>query len=481
MNVFTSSISLFATTLFFLIGAMPIRSEARQADFLLIMLHDGDKSEPKFAFEQLLRDELTLTLGDVATVDQKDLGGRGAGASLSERLLLARQVAAEVGAQAVLWTTFDNEKMVAVHLVTLKKELTLLRTVWVPVGPGAAGGVALAVREMIYFSAKGHGAAVNEAPGRSNDRMPHLIVVGPTGSEQTTDTKFAEAFRRHLRGRVAIDDEPEGSAFRASPLAKQLALLAALAKRRGAVAVIWIKRTLEGMLAVHLLVSGDGRSSVRSLQFEPAPSVEYEIAVAVSQLLEDLYPFGVQPPATTLAPSVEERSSLFASVQAVAGGGAYGHHGRSLMLGGNLGFALEIPQGFFAKLALTVLAGPFDRRAGRDILGREVEPLFGLGYLWHLQRFAFGLSAAIATPYSKVNVTLGNGERRSFSWWSPRWSAAMDLHFKLSSRIGLVASGALGGVPDNQIFERTSDGQNVLATPFVSWRTSLGLTILINK
>jgi hypothetical protein len=156
------------------------------------------------------------------------------------------------------------------------------------------------------------------------------------------------------------------------------------------------------------------------------------------------------------------------------------YDGPSVQLGALLGVEWQPVQGLFSRLSFAGKAGPRDELEDGVVTGWGMELALCAGYGWRLGPIALGPFAAVSASRTTLDVALGAGERKSFSWWGFRGAAGIDLRVPIGRHAAIVLEGGIGGSPSRQVLERRSDGSRILATPYVDWSAALGFVALLD-
>jgi hypothetical protein len=324
--------------------------------------------------------------------------------------------------------------------------------------------------------AHGAGALVPDRQG-----VLVLLVSSAGDGARERDERLADELAITLGDMATVASSTAPAGFLERTLAEKLGLVREMAARGGSATVAWTETRTDGRVAIHVVTSAGSRTVLRTAEAPgPIPGAEEELALAVRELLRDAV---LDPTARVMAPPAPEREPrrVDALATAAGGGGIVGQTGASLQAGGEIGLEVGSARGPFARIGFAALGGPFDSASEREVGGASVEPTVGLGWFRAVGRLAVVPWAAVSSAWTRVSLRAGAGRETSFSWWEPRWSVRLDLRYRLSGGIALVAGVGLDGVPENQVFERESDRAVVWATPFLSWRAALGLSFPLGQ
>jgi hypothetical protein len=162
-----------------------------------------------------------------------------------------------------------------------------------------------------------------------------------------------------------------------------------------------------------------------------------------------------------------------------AGGGIAGVEGPSVLVGIELGVERRLVEGLGARVRLDGRRGPLD--SGDP--AHAVQTLFisaGLGavYLFDLVPGAFRLGPTLdlRATWTTLEVASMRDTTQTFSQWSFRADLGLELRVALGSGLELLASGAAAVTPLRRLLTLRSSGETLLATPFLAWDASLGVS-----
>lgn len=349
-----------------------------------------------------------------------------------------------------------------------------------------------------------------EGPGAGAGPVLLLVLTAEGGDSAERERRLFSELELALDG-FTIETVPSGDPeFARLPMSEQLSRVQPFVERSGAVATTWIEETGAGTVLLHLVALNTGRALVRIVEALEGPDAEAELALAVRELLGEAYMFGpapedaameqvvaeVQervaplrpaPPVSELPsavpapppPLVEEPPVLGLAPMAVVVGGLWGHEGPHIRAGG--GIAVEWPPAaaLFGRASVVISKGPDSQVRDGVVFGFGFAPGLSVGYRWRRGPVGFGPLLGISVPFASATMVLGDGDDQTFSWWSFRGTAGLELAIEVVDDLRLFVDGACGAQAIREKFERSSDQSTVMATPFVEWELTIGLMILI--
>jgi hypothetical protein len=336
-------------------------------------------------------------------------------------------------------------------------------------------------------------AAAQPDGAAPTERVLLLVDAAADPDAIRREERLAEELALALDG-FAVQRIDLGGDFGFQPLADQLARVGPPASERGAAAAVWIRDAGSGRTMLHVAVLAAGQTSVRVVAFDSGASTEAELALAAREMLREARVIDlpepaaapVPPPAAAAAPCPPVappagRPEWGLATLATAGGGVALYDGPSVRGGAALGVEWQPLDRLFARLAFAGAIGPRAELRDGVVTGWALELALAVGYGWRLGPIALGPFAAIAGSRSAVDVALGAGERRSYSWWGFFGALGLDLRVPLGRRAALVAEGAVGGSPSQTALERRSDGGAILSTPYIGWSAAVGAVVLLDE
>jgi hypothetical protein len=328
------------------------------------------------------------------------------------------------------------------------------------------------------------------------DRLLLLVDAATDPASAEREARFLEELALVLDG-VAVERIDLGPDFAALPLADQLVRMGPAAAERKAAAALWIRDPGPGRVLLHLVVLSAGRALVRVVEIDSGAVTEAGLALAARELIREAHVLDLSPspslpqpqpapgpaPAAAPCPAVtppSRRPEWGLAVQAVANGGAAAYAGPSLQFGALIGAEWQPLDGLFSRLSLSGKAGPRAETHDGIVTGWGLELALAAGYDWRIGPIAAGPFVSVSGSRTAVDMALGTGDRRSFSWWSFRGAAGLDLRVPLGRRAALVAEGGVGGIPNQSVFKRRSDKSTILSTPHLDWSASLGVVVFLD-
>jgi hypothetical protein len=335
------------------------------------------------------------------------------------------------------------------------------------------------------------GNAQQQPTPAPSDRLLLLVDAATDRASTEREARFAEELALVLDG-AAVERIDLGPDFAALPLADQLVRIGPAAAERKAAAALWIRDPGPGRVLLHLVVLSTGRALVRVVEIDTGTVTEAGLALAARELIREAHVLDLSPPPPqpepTPAPAAAScpaappahRPEWGLAVDAVANGGVAAYAGPSLQFGALLGAEWQPVDGLFSRLSLSGKAGPRAETRDGIVTGWGLELALAIGYGWRIGPIAAGPFLSVSGSRTAVDMALGTGNRRSFSWWSFRGAAGLDLRVPLGRRAAIVAEGGLGGIPNQSVFERRSDGSTILSTPHVDWSASLGMVVFLD-
>jgi hypothetical protein len=338
-----------------------------------------------------------------------------------------------------------------------------------------------------------------------------LVLTADGGEAADRERRLFSELELALDG-FTIDTVPSGDPqFSRLPMSEQLARVQPFVERTGAVATTWIEETGTGTILLHLVALTTGRALVRIVEAHEGPGAEDELALAVRELLGEAYMFGPAPenpameqvvaevqekvaPAVDTIPPVpvapppvpppptekpEPTASLGLAPLGLISGGVWGHEGPHIRAGG--GISVEWPPGaaLYGRASFVFAKGPDSQVSDGLVVGFGVAPGLSLGYRWRLGPIGVGPVLGVSVPFSSLTTVIGEGDDQTFTWWSFRATAGLELAVAMTDDLNLFVDGALGFQAIRETFERRSGGGTVLTTPFVEWEMVIGLMIFI--
>jgi hypothetical protein len=342
-------------------------------------------------------------------------------------------------------------------------------------------------------------AAAQPAPTPvAESRTLLLVDAAPTPQALEREARFFEELALAVDG-VSVQRVDLGGDFGFLPLTEQLVRILPAAAERGAAAAVWIRESGAGRVLLHLVVLSEARELVRAVELDPGQGTESGLALAARELIREAHALNLGPatpaavaspaappaaPVAAICPATEpppsERPEWGLATLAVVNGGVAAYEGPSIQYGVALGVEWQPVDGLFTRLSFSGKAGPRDELGDGVVTGWGMELGLAAGYGWRLGPIALGPFLGLAGSRTALDVALGTGERRSYSWWGFRAALGLDLRVPLGRCAALVAEGAIGGLPSRSTFVRTSDGSEFLSTPYVDWSASLGAVVLLD-
>lgn len=277
--------------------------------------------------------------------------------------------------------------------------------------------------------------------------------------------------------------------FASLSLPKKLTLVQPIARRVGAVAVIWMEDGGDGAAFLHVASQSTDRAFVRIVRARGGPNAEEELAFAAQELLGQVYmlssPQELEPLEEVVEQVMDEARSLrLPSVDwgvlpfLETGSGVYGHAGSSFRFGGGLAAETIVGELFFARLAVAALAGPFMEPRDGAVSGWSIEPGLTLGLSFGVaERARLGFFVGAAPVYLATYMSLGEGDHQASEWWNFHGKVGADLRFSLAERVAVVVDPSLGFWTMRKSFYRLSDDSVILRTPFIDWQIAAGVLI----
>ncbi|MCP4676600.1 MAG: autotransporter domain-containing protein [Deltaproteobacteria bacterium] len=317
-----------------------------------------------------------------------------------------------------------------------------------------------------------------------------FMVAGDTVAKQR-EQQFVTDLELLLEGLEVERVETGVEDFLSLPLQEQLERIKPFAVMYKAVAITWIEDSGPDLTLLHLVALSTGRALVRIVETERGPNAASELALAARELLGEAYLFDPSPKSPAVSKVVarvkEDVVSAPTSVEDPrwgvmpyfsVGAGVYGHEGPSLHLGVGLALELRIIGGFFSRIFFAGSIGPRERVDDGVVTGLGWEAGLAAGYNWRLGQFSLGPVLGVAATRTAVDMALDQGDSDTYSWWNFHGSLGLDLRWRATENLAIVADVFAGAYPIQEAFLRRSDLSIVLETPYIDWGILIGIVFL---
>jgi hypothetical protein len=305
------------------------------------------------------------------------------------------------------------------------------------------------------------------------------------------ESRFADELRMSLDGLDVREVRLANDGFIELSLGRQIAEVRPLFKENCTVATVWLSQDSPELLLLHLVAVSTGRALVRLVETEINGSPEKELAVATRELLGTAYLFENSNEQKSDNQAIErvvesvreqtrppERANIWSILLGGRGQtGIVGNTGPSLWLGGELGVDLALVDGLHWRLGFAGAGGPIGDAGQVEVDGWMVTPFSNLLYLWTLDSVSLGPFLEIGAVWTNLEITTEHGARQPFLEVFFKSALGLELQWHAASNVALLARGGLGVLPQQDRFNRVSDGQIVLATPYLTFDFTLGILV----
>jgi len=331
-------------------------------------------------------------------------------------------------------------------------------------------------------------AVKNEASLASpNSVLLLLVAQDPAGRHR--EARFYQELSLSLDQFTVQKIQPAEAGFRNLALGTQIDLVRPIIDRHQAVAAIWLIEHSEEVLLLHLVAVSTGRALVRLVETDLNRIRERELAASARELLGTAYLFETptqktDSPMDQVVTSVRRQTSANATrgkwavlLKGNAEGGISGQTGPSVWFGGTLGLERRLIKGFHGRIGMGIFGGPVGEDPVITVEGFALAPNLGVLYLWPLGPFSMGPLLELRAWWSNLSLQTGQGPTQRFNEWLLKAALHLELHWPATDELELFLSAGLSGTPVTDTFNRTSDQTLVYATPYLSWKTCLGVLI----
>lgn len=340
----------------------------------------------------------------------------------------------------------------------------------------------LAHAQTARATSDGASAESDADPGRA------LLVLATGATAMEAD--YVAELRIALEGVEVRAVEPGNTGFGGSPLPAQLEVVRGLLEGERGLAATWLSPVSSELVLVHMVVLTSGRVLVRMIEGNPTrPGFATDLAMASRELLGTAFLFAEDPPDVTVERMVDEVRQRVSPppdepgwalvLRARAGGGLAGFEGPSVLVGGELGVERRLVEGLGVRLWIDARGGPMDAGdPARTVRIVFVSPGLGAAYLFDAVPglLRIGPTLDLRATWSTLEVASTPETAQTFSQWSVRADLGLELRVALGDRVELLASASAGTSPLRRVLTLRSSGQTLIATPFLAWDASVGIS-----
>lgn len=323
------------------------------------------------------------------------------------------------------------------------------------------------------------------SPARDNSALVVLLVAADARGK-AREQRFITEIRLALEGIEVLGVDPGMPEFAQKPLAAQIVTVRELLDRHHGVAATWLNTVSTDLILLHMVVLSSGQALVRLVESDPnRRGVEIDLAVASRELLGTAFLFKKPPTenqglshivSTVRARAAPPRPSDWSVlVLAFAGGGIAGYEGPSLFAGGSLSVERQLGGGFAGRLLLDGAGGPLDRAMARQIKGLTLAPGVGCAHLWDLGPVRVGPVAELRTTWTNLWVQATDTSTQGVSHWSARFDLGAQVRWAVTENVFVVGGATVGATPWTRRLRLLSTGETVMATPYLTWQSSMGV------
>ncbi len=175
---------------------------------------------------------------------------------------------------------------------------------------------------------------------------------------------------------------------------------------------------------------------------------------------------GLKKPADASKPQ-KKKISRAIFTHATVGGALHEREGRSLFLGGGLGWLTTFPVGVFFSPQVTGFGGPRERLDDGMVSGYGIISSLSFGYHFRSKRAAIGPAIGAGVKWHKLDFVFDDVDDISRSVISFRGSVSVDGHVFITEHLALAMRLDLGFLSNPEAFRKSSDNEIVLRTPWL--------------
>jgi hypothetical protein len=135
-----------------------------------------------------------------------------------------------------------------------------------------------------------------------------MLRTGTTPESRQHESKLYDELGLALDGFMLESQVAEDAGFAGLPFAEQLASALPLARREGAMAVVWLSFPVANQMMLHLVAIGSGRALIRTIETDRSRASEMNLALVCRELLGTAYLF--EPPSSIPAEMREVVSAV---------------------------------------------------------------------------------------------------------------------------------------------------------------------------
>lgn len=355
------------------------------------------------------------------------------------------------------------------------------------------------VGALVFVGSSAPSLAAEDTP----DDKPVILVLTYSGDagESAREQRFVTELSLILDGFTVVSLSEGLGGFAAMSLADRLTLIKPVARRRDAVATIWIEESSSGQIMLHLVALSTDRALLRIVEARPEPGIEVTLATAVEELLGQALLLSSDDPARAIesallgdtsdsaagaespgrrpvedcaAPGAE--LSGWSLAPAVAGRlGLVGHEGPSARIGGGLSVELATTPYLRIRGGFAAFGGPYERSDDRVVSGRSLEPGIGLGLFYVGGGFELGGVLSAAASWQTLHITLPATGNHDYNWWSLRLALAVELRVRMTEHLAVSVAPDIGVWLLEERFFGETTGRRIVTYPRLDLGIGLGL------
>jgi hypothetical protein len=330
-------------------------------------------------------------------------------------------------------------------------------------------------------------ASISGHAQETDSSKPVLLMLLLDSSDVAT---IEESLKHELQLEIESHriETSENFAFKSNSLTERILEIRGVADNFHADAVIWLEKVNPDTVALQLVVVSPGRSTVRSIETKIGSETKGELAIAIKELLNDIYiPMREQPeklptsgqenkkPQTT--PSSNKKNIPQLTMTLDVSGDFKRTDQSPLLLGGMVALGVQYPCGFFWDINFSLFGAPSPGINNGTFRTIGIRPGVGIGFLWNHKIISVGPQLGLQIPWQQADATINNNESTKESWWDFRFTPGLQMKFRLHQNFFFLLRGGAGIHVNQKVFKQKSDNAIIYSSPYFDWNCTVGIVL----